>query len=145
MASTFLRKLSSNISTSLTSIGGYSPTANTGAIVLGVTISNTGLNTVYANVALNNGATNFHITKLAEIPANGSFVAVGGEHKIVMQAGDSIQVSATGNVDAILTVMESVAVGLTVDPGGSGVQEDLESLSGTEDLESGSGVEDLMV
>lgn len=117
MSSNFTVKRSDNIGTSLASIGGYTLAANTGAIVVGLTVSNTSTQQVFANVVVNNGSNNFYIIKNATIPANGTLIAVGQGQKIVLQAGDTVQVnsSLSSSVDAMLSVMESTEVGLTVD------------------------------
>jgi len=120
MANTFLRKISSNISTTLTSVGSYTVGANIGAVVVGLSISNTTPSQVFANVTINNGSTDYYIVRNATIPAEGTLITVGGDQKVILQTGDSVKVSASGNVDVIMSVMESESVGLTVDGGGGG-------------------------
>ena len=116
MASTFSRKLSANISTTATSVGGYSP-ATGGAIVLGLTVSNTTISTRTVNIILKTAIKKTYIAKGVPIPTKGSIVPIGGPQKIILQVGDSVQVETTSGygVDAVMTVMETDNVGLTED------------------------------
>lgn len=120
MANTFVRKISSNINTTSTAIGGYTVGANLGAVIVGLTISNKTAAQVTSNVEIYNGTSSYFIVKNAPIAAGGGLVPVGGDQKIILQAGDSVRVSASANVDAVLSVMESTEVGLTNDSGGGG-------------------------
>jgi hypothetical protein len=145
MANTFLRKISNNISSVETSVGNYTVGGNVGAVVIGLSISNTNVSQVFANVIINNGTTDYYIIRNGLIPAAGALVVAGGEQKIILQTGDSVQVSASGNVDAVMNIMESSDVGLTIDDiiFEFTVEGDLGSQSGTEDLETGTGTVDL--
>lgn len=118
MANTFLRKFSSNIGNTATSIGSYTVGSNTGAVVIGLTVSNTTNGELNANVALYNSTSSFYLAKRVPIPSEGSLVAAGGEQKLVLQTGDSIQVQTESGygLDAIMTIMETSSIGLTVDP-----------------------------
>jgi hypothetical protein len=118
MASTFLRKFSSNIGNTATSVGSYTVSSNTGAVIIGLTVSNTTNGELNADVALYNGTSSFYLAKRVPIPSEGSLVAAGGDQKVVLQAGDSIQVQTESGygLDAIMTVMETGSIGLTVDP-----------------------------
>lgn len=116
MANTFLRKVSSNVSTTETTVGGYTVGSNAGAVVVGLSISNTNLSQVYANALISNGTTGHHIIKNSIVPAQGTLVAVGGSQKIILQQGDSVRVTASANVDVIMNIMETNTVGVSVDP-----------------------------
>lgn len=108
MANTFLNKLSRNLGTSLTAVGSYTVGNGNTAVVLGLTVCNVSGATINVDVAVNDGANNFYIVKNAPISAGGALVPIGGEQKIVLNSGDSIQVksdSAT-SLDAILSIME---------------------------------------
>lgn len=142
MSNTFLRKVSSNVSLTETAVGNYTVGSNVGAVIVGLSVSNTNLSQVYANVLINNGIAGHHIIKNGTIPAQGALILVGGSQKIILQEGDSIRVSASANVDAIMTVMESTSVGLTND-GGEVLEGDLLTLTGSVDLMAETGTEDL--
>ena len=114
MANTFLRKVSSNVSTVETAVGGY--TSTNGAVVIGLSISNTTASQVFANVSINNGITSHYIVRNVTIPAQSSVVAVGDNQKIILQTNDSVKVSASANVDVIMNIMESDTIGVSTDP-----------------------------
>lgn len=116
MANTFLRKNSNNINTTLTAVGNYTVGENLGAVVIGMSVSNTSASQVFANVSIYNGATDHYVIRNTIIPAESTLVVAGGEQKMILQPGDSIRVSASGNVDAIMNIMESSEVGISTDP-----------------------------
>lgn len=122
MASTFLRKVSNNIGNVATAVGSYTVAANTGAVVIGLTVANTSNVEVLANVSIYNGINDYYLVNLAPIPAEGSLVLIGGDQKAVLQATDSIRVSSTVNnsVDVIMTLLETNSIGMTIDPIGAG-------------------------
>lgn len=108
MANTFYNKLSANVGTSLTSVGSYTVGGGATAIVLGLTVCNVSGATVNADVTINNGSGDFYVVKNAPISAGGALVPIGGDQKIVLQAGHSIKVKsdAATSLDAILSIME---------------------------------------
>jgi len=108
MANTFYRKLSANVGTSSTSIGGYTVGANTTSVVVGLTVCNRSGTTIAVDITLTNGATDYFIVKGAPISAGGALVPIGGEQKIILATGDSIKVKSdsASSVDAILSIME---------------------------------------
>lgn len=118
MANTFLRKFSSNIGNTTTSVGSYTVGSNIGAVIIGLTVSNTTNRELSANIALYNGVSSYYLAQRAPIPSGGSLVVAGGEQKIVLQPSDSIQVQTESGygLDAIMTIMETSSIGLTIDP-----------------------------
>lgn len=142
MANTFVRKISTNINTTPTAVGSYTVGANVSTVVVGLTISNKTTSQVTANVEIYDGSITYYVVRNAPIAVGGGLVPIGGDQKIVLQTGDSVRVSASANVDAVLSVMEFTAAEIPAG-GGSGLQGDLMSLSGSEDLQAGSGTEDL--
>lgn len=117
MANTFLKKVSRNIGNVLTAIGSYTVGSGTGAVVIGLNLSNTAHALLTANVVINNGTDNFYLIKNTLIPGGSSVVAVGGDQKLILQAGDSIQVNSSiaGSIDATMSYMETDGVGVTDD------------------------------
>lgn len=108
MANSFKRKLSANIGATLEAVGSYTVPASNVATVIGLSISNVSNAGVNVDAVVNNSTINFYVVKTAPIPVGGSLVAVGGDQKIVLEAGDSVQVSCdSGNVDAILSILET--------------------------------------
>ena len=85
-------------------------TGATGAqtTVIGMTVANTTTGTVTASVTLTSGGTTVFLVKNASVPAGGSLVPVGGDQKVVVEAGDVIQVqsSAATSLDVIVSVLE---------------------------------------
>lgn len=109
MANTFTRKLSRNVGTGAIQIGTYTVAANTTAVVIGVTVTNTSGSAITANVYLQDSTVaNTYIVANAPISSGASLVPVGGDQKIVMITGDKlfVQSSAASSVDAIMSIME---------------------------------------
>lgn len=120
MADIFLRKVSSNVGTVAATVGNYTVSSNTGAILIGLTVANTSNVEISANVSLYNGSADYYLIQRAPLPAASSLVLIGGEQKLVLQSNDSIRVSSSisNSIDVIMTLMESSTVGVTVDGGG---------------------------
>jgi hypothetical protein len=109
MANTFTRKLSRNVGTTADQIGSYTVAANTVAVVIGVTVTNTSGSAITANVYLQDSTVaNTYIVANAPISSGASLVPIGGDQKIVMITGDKlfVQSSAASSVDAIMSIME---------------------------------------
>ena len=114
MANTFITKRSKDVSSS-TTVGGYVVGSNIGTLIVSLSLSNTTASQVTANIMIDNGINDFYILKGAPIASGGTLVAVGGEQKIMLQTGDSIKVSASGNVDVFMNAMETTNFGITTD------------------------------
>lgn len=139
MANTFVRKISRSVGTSAEAVGGYTVAADTSGVLLGLTVSNTHATSVKVNILVDNGVNQYYLVKGATIESGGALIPIGGDHKMVMIAGESLKVSSdtASSIDAILSILEIFTA-----PSSAG---DLMLLSGTEDLMSGSGTEDLNV
>lgn len=118
MANTFLRKSSRGIGNVATAVGNYTVAANLGAVVLGLSVSNTTSTEVYANISINNGADDFYLVKYAPIPDGSTLIVVGGDQKVILQPGDSIKVESTAanSLDSMMSIMETNSIGFTADP-----------------------------
>ena len=103
MANTFKNFFSKNVSSNTVV---YTAGASTQTTVIGMTIANVLTSPVSANIVINSGGTDYYMLKDATIAAGGALVPVGGEQKLVLEDGDSLAVSATGNCDIILSVLE---------------------------------------
>jgi len=77
MANTFKRKLSRNIGTSLTVVGGYTVGASTQTTVIGLAVSNTSASQVLVDATLNDASNDYYLIKEAPVPSGGSIVIVG--------------------------------------------------------------------
>jgi hypothetical protein len=103
MANTFKNFFSKDVTSNVTV---YTAGAGTQTTVIGMTIANVLTSPVTANIIIRSGGTDFFMLKEATIPAGGALVPVGGEQKLVLEATDSLDISATGNCDVILSVLE---------------------------------------
>lgn len=108
MANTFTRKLQQNTGATADQIGNYTVAANTTAIVIGLTCTNTTGSSITANVYLANATANIYLVANAPISSGASLVPIGGDQKIVMITGDKlyVQSSAASSIDTILSIME---------------------------------------
>lgn len=108
MANTFLRKTSRNIGTSATTVGSYTVGGSTATTVIGLTCANITTSAITVDVQHNDGANDTYVVKGATVPAGGSLVVVGGDQKVVLEAGDSVKVtsSAATSCDVIMSILE---------------------------------------
>lgn len=108
MANTFLRKTSRNIGTTATTVGSYTVGASTATTVIGLTCANTTSAAITVDVQHNDGTNDTYVVKGATVPAGGSLVVVGGDQKVVLEAGDSVKVtsSAATSCDVIMSILE---------------------------------------
>lgn len=110
MANTFYNKFSSQVGTGATDIGGYvvPSDSSTTVVVVGCSVANVTVTAVNASVSLYDGSTEYFLVKNAPVSAGSSLVVVGGDQKIVLEAGHSIRVtgSAASSLDCVMSVME---------------------------------------
>lgn len=108
MANTFSRKVSRNIGTSLTSVGSYTVGGGVVTTVIGLSVCNTTTSPITVDVTVYDGANSTYLVKGAGVPVGNAFVPIGGDEKVVLIAGDSIQVksSAASSVDAVMSILE---------------------------------------
>lgn len=109
MAQSFKRVASRNVSTSVATLGNYTVGSVLAATVIGLSVSNT--TSVAGTVDLyiqNSGGIVGYIVKGAPLPVAGTLVAVGGDQKMVLQAGDFVSVVVNGGAqaDALMSVLE---------------------------------------
>ncbi len=109
MANTFTRKLSRSVGTTPDNLGSYTVGANTTAVVIGLSVTNTTGGSITANVYINdNAAANTYLVTNAPVSSGSSLLVGGGDQKIVLIAGDKIYVqsSAATSIDAVMSIME---------------------------------------
>ena len=110
MANNFKNSLKPSIGTSNTTV--YQAPASTQSTVIGLSIANRTTNaTIQVSAYLldsSNAFTPVYIVNSATVPLGGTLVVVGGDQKLVLKSGDSVQVvsSVAGSADAILSVLE---------------------------------------
>jgi len=106
MANSFKNYFLKNAST--TAANAYVTPAATQATIIGMTIGNTSLSPISANVTIVSGGTTYFMLQGAVISNGGALVPVGGDQKVVMEAGDYMQVqtSVANSADVIVSVLE---------------------------------------
>jgi hypothetical protein len=106
MANNFKNSILSAVGT--TNQNAYVCPAATQTTVIGMTIANILNNSISANVYLNAAGSNVHMIKNATIAPGGALVPIGGDQKVVLEAGDflRVQTSAADSADVILSVLE---------------------------------------
>jgi hypothetical protein len=75
---------------------------------IGMTIANLNTNAITANVMLNAAGSNVYVVKNATIPPGGALVPIGGDQKLVLEAGDYLHVNTSfaSSADVIVSVLE---------------------------------------
>jgi len=108
MANNFKNYFAGSVGTS--SVDVYTVPGSTSATVIGLSISNIITTPISANVIVYNSAAanTLFMVKNATIAPGGALVPIGGDQKLVLEAGDKLQVQ-TGtatSADVILSVLE---------------------------------------
>lgn len=106
MANSFKNYFLKNANT--TSQNVYVAGAGVSATVIGMTIGNTTDAPISANITVTSGGTSYVMLQGATIATGGALVPVGGDQKLVLEAGDFVQVqtSAANSADIIVSVLE---------------------------------------
>ena len=106
MANTFKNYFLKNATTSAANV--YVAPVATQSTIIGMTIGNTTASPITANVTVVSGGTSYFMLQNATISNGGALVPIGGDQKLVMEAGDYMQVqtSATNSADVIVSVLE---------------------------------------
>ena len=106
MANSFKNYFLKNATT--TAANAYVTPAGTQTTIIGMTIGNTTASPISANVTLVSGGTTYFMVQGATISNGGALVPVGGDQKVVMEAGDYMQVqtSVANSADVIVSVLE---------------------------------------
>ena len=106
MANSFKNYFLKNANT--TSQNVYVAGAGVSATVIGMTIGNTTAAPISANITVTSATVAYTMLLNATIATGGALVPVGGDQKLVLEAGDFIQVqtSAANSADVIVSVLE---------------------------------------
>ncbi len=91
-----------------TMVNAYVCPASTQTTAIGMTIANLDTNAITANIVLKAAGSNVHILKNCTIPPGGALVPIGGDQKLVLEAGDHLHVntSIASSADVIVSVLE---------------------------------------
>ena len=106
MANVFKSNVFSSIGVTSSPI--YTCPSATQTTVIGLSIANrTGVE-VTANVTVTSGATTAFLACLAPVSPGQTFIPIGGDQKLVLEATDfiSLQSSAASSLDTIISVLE---------------------------------------
>jgi hypothetical protein len=106
MASTFKSNVAANIVTSGNTV--YTCPSATQTTLIGLSISNKAAGSVTANVFLTRSAVDYSIISNVPILSGSTLVPIGGDQKVVLQAADSLKITASANasVDVIASLLE---------------------------------------
>jgi hypothetical protein len=106
MANSFKNYFLKNANT--TSQNVYVAGAGVSATVIGMTIGNTTAAPISANITVTSAGTSYFMLQGATIATGGALVPIGGDQKLVLEAGDFVQVqtSAANSADVIVSVLE---------------------------------------
>ncbi len=106
MANTFKNHFLKNANTVSQNV--YAAGAGVQATVIGMSIGNTTSAPITANITLTSSGTSYFMLQGATIATGGALVPIGGDQKLVLEAGDYIQVQTSGanSADVILSVLE---------------------------------------
>ena len=109
MANNFKNYFAGSVGTSTVDV--YTVPASTSATVIGLSIANLITTPISANVMVYNStaANTLFMVKNATIAPGGALVPVGGDQKLVLEAGDRLQIqgSATTCADVNVSVLET--------------------------------------
>ena len=106
MANTFLNEQVQDVTTGWSSIG--SAVVSQQRAIIGLTVANTESSVISVEVVILNGSTRTYLVKDAPIPTGGALVVVGGDQKVVLDAGDVIQVQSNTatSADVIMSMLD---------------------------------------
>lgn len=108
MANVFKNSITGSIGT--TGVTVYTSPAATTATVIGVSVANVNTSNINVSVMLRDNSANkaVHLVKNALITPGSTAVLVGGEQKVVIEAGDFLSVTSSlaSSADVIVSVLE---------------------------------------
>lgn len=109
MPNTFTRKTHRNVGSAASRIGDYTAAANVTSTLIGLSVANTSDKVGAVDLFLRDTAGNStYLVKGAPLPVGSALIAVGGDQKIVLVAGDAIHVAITGGAtaDVVMSLLE---------------------------------------
>jgi hypothetical protein len=108
MANIFKNKVIASIGTAPQ---GYTVPSNATATVIGMAVANRTASTITVDIEVvdTSATVTAYLVKAAIIAAGGSFVAVGGDQKVVLEQTDIIRVtsSTASSADVVISYMET--------------------------------------
>ena len=106
MANTFKSNPVANVGTTATTI--YTCPTATQTTAIGMSVANTTASMITVSVTFVSGGVTVYLVKNANVPVGGALVVLGGDQKVVLEAGDYIQVvsSADSSADVLFSYLE---------------------------------------
>jgi hypothetical protein len=106
MANNFKNYFLKNATTTAANV--YVGPASTQSTIIGMTIGNTTASPISCNITVVSAGTTYFMLQNATVSNGGALVPIGGDQKLVMEAGDYMQVqtSAVNSADVIVSVLE---------------------------------------
>jgi len=106
MPSAFKSSLATAVGT--TSVDIYTAPAVTTTTVIGFSVANIVAAEITVSATITKGGTTASLVRNTVIPIGGTVVLVGGDQKLVLEAGNKISVIANtiGSVDVVVSVLE---------------------------------------
>jgi len=106
MANTFKNFFLKNANT--TSQNVYAAGSGVQATLIGMSVANIIPSPITANITITSGVTSHFMVQQATIAPGGALVPIGGDQKVVLEAGDYLQVqtNAANSADVIVSVLE---------------------------------------
>jgi hypothetical protein len=106
MASAFKNYYTNSIGTSNTSI--FTGPSGAQTTVIGMTLTNIEAQPIDVTLFLSIGGANTYIVKGATVPKGSALVPVGGDQKLVVEAGDVLYVysNTASSVDVVVSTLE---------------------------------------
>lgn len=106
MANNFKNQFRSAVGTSPTVI--YTAGAGVQSTIIGMSIANVLTTPITIDVTVNSNAFIYYMVKDASIDPGSSLIPIGGDQKLVLEAGDSISVTSdtASSADVILSLLE---------------------------------------
>ena len=105
MANVFTSYVAKSVGTSASTL--VTVASATQTTVIGLTVANTSASQITCDVYFTRSAVDYYIVKGASVPIGRSFVAVGGDQKVVLTTGDALKVvtNTASSADVIASVL----------------------------------------
>lgn len=106
MPNTFKNQFAKNVGTSAATV--YTCPAATQTTIIGLSVANTSNGTITTDAYITSGGADNYLIRNATVPVGSSLVIVGGDQKVVLEAGDVLRVltSAANSADVVCSILE---------------------------------------
>lgn len=108
MPNNFYVKTEAGVGSTLQQVASYTPGAGVETTIIGLTIANVETSQILVDVKLVTSGDDVYLVKAAPVPVGSSLVVVGGDQKVVLNAGDYIQVysDTAASADVAMSILE---------------------------------------